>query len=161
MTHKIIEEVAAEMGLNVWEVTAHAATRSTRGARYKAAYRLVTETDLTIGEIADLLGYSQWSGVNYAVSMHARSVGIEVATTTELRHGLPARAIAWKRLGDHLRQNYLAKDYRRAGVSRMVWMALMRGKRVNADDFLIAIKRLGLTVEQFATDEFLNMRATD
>lgn len=156
--HPIIHEIAAEFGIEPPAVLANAHTVSSKGARYKAAYRLVMETSLSIREIATELNYGDWSGVNHAFAMHAASIGDPAHTTTEGRGGVPLRAIDWKKLSAHLCANYRAKDYRKAGVSRMAWRKLMMGKCISADDFLFAFRRLGLSIEQYATAEYLAIR---
>jgi hypothetical protein len=152
MTHPIIEEIAAARGISVYEVTAHAHTKSSRGARYEAAYRLVAETELPIRDIAALLNYADWSGVNFAVAAHARSLGAVPMTTSEMRHGTPMRAIDWPALAK-CAGTLGPSGFRKVGVSRMVWVQLLRGKRINADDLVIVTRRLEINLVHFLTKE--------
>lgn len=156
--HPILTAVMAELDVGPDAFRLHGHTKAAKGARYMAAYRLVTETDLPLVEIAAMLGYSQWSGVNHAVAVYCKSIGKPVCNATELRDGVPPRAVDWKRLGELLRANYKAGDFRKAGVSRMVWIKLMRGQRVNVDDFLFALRRLGYSIEAVATPEYLAIK---
>jgi hypothetical protein len=156
--HPIILAVAAEYGIEPSDVLRSALTKAHRGARYKAAFLMVTETDLSLREIARELEYKDWSGVNGAVARHCVEIGIEPRTSTELRGSIPPRAVNWSAVAKHLCEHYRAKDFRTAGVSRMTWMRLMRGQRVNADDFLIAFAKLGMAIESYATAEYLAIK---
>lgn len=106
-------------------------------ARAELAYRLWTETDSSARSIARLIGRSDHSAAAYAILKGAASRGISAATITELR-GSRRLSLDWAKLAfacsgwRSVRDLNLAEAARLAGISRVEWRKVERGRSVSA-----------------------------
>lgn len=157
---EILRETALERGVSAETAFSRPRTQAERETRYKAAWRLATETHLPVRAMGKLLGYKDWSGVNHAIAKHAEKIGSTARTTTEARFGVAMNAIDWPKLATLLKahmaeHNIGAGGYRRLGIGRGAWSWALRGKRVSADDFVLILAFFKIELRSVMTEKAL------
>lgn len=75
---RLIEEVAAEHGLSAADIIAKSRRQDITQARAAAVYRLWSTTDLTLRDIANVVGVKDHSSVCYLRNVHfLRASGVQ------------------------------------------------------------------------------------
>lgn len=151
----ILRLVSASHRLTVKEVTSGSKCRRVRLARNEAAYRMYQDTELSVSEIARLLGLRVRTTVEYGIKKHADRIGKPLRRITELRDVAKTRAIDYEKFGYLvaawlLRENITqqrAGDL--AGVSRTSIVKATQGQGLDADTFLLIRDAAGLEEAEF------------
>lgn len=150
MSFDLRDEVAREAGLPVSHLTGSSQAAPVVRARHSLAYRLWTERpDLSLKQVALLIGRRDHSAAIHAIMAGARARGIVAAKVSDLREGGGGDAIDWTKLayaaaGHRETQGWsLETTARRAGVGRAEWRKVEQGRSVSAGAMLRICRQIG------------------
>lgn len=145
----IRDEVLRQSGVALSDFLGRSRSRQFVRARHDVAFRVFTETDVTLEQVASVIGRSDHTTAINSILQGARRRGRPVARVSDLRKA-HADPVDWTKLA------YLAAAFRerrgltldqaglRCGVGRGEWRKVERGRSVSAGTVLLVCRAIGL-----------------